>query len=249
MIKPIVPGSRFLFFYSKIGDFFTEAEMLGDMTSAQSVKVRTRVGRNEIRSVLEDIQRIPSIHAKWLNTLSLLEHIGARKIHASQTGISISEMVLRHASEEARHAAFFKKLALKVGSEEFSSYEEASLLAGNSAVMYFQRLDSLVNRSLSSETFALGKRKLLCYLYVTKLIEERAGLVYEEYEQALSSSESGISLKSIIKEEEAHLQEMNFHLQDSDPKFSERTDYFREKESMFFSKFFGTLRNLVPKNS
>ncbi|WP_084680343.1 hypothetical protein [Leptospira fainei] len=232
-----------------MGDFFQEAEMLGDMASVQSVKVRTRVNRSEIRSVLEDIERIPSIHAKWLNTLSLLEHIGARKIHASQTGNSISEMVLRHASEEARHAAFFKKLTLRVGSEEFSGYEPATLLAGNSAVIYFQRLDSIVNRSLSSEAFSRGKQKLLCYLYVTKLIEERAGLVYEEYERILSSGESGISLKSIIKEEESHLQEMNFHLQDNDPKFSERTDYFREKESIFFSKFFETLRNLIPVNS
>ncbi|TGK08657.1 hypothetical protein EHO60_13805 [Leptospira fletcheri] len=196
------------------------------------------VQREEIRTVLNRILKSPSMHSKWLNTLSLMEHIGSRKIHASQTGHAISEMVLRHASEEARHAAFFKKLALQVRPEGSENYDEASLLAGTSAVFYFQRLDSIVNRELSSDEIPGDLRKFLCYLYVTKLIEERAGIVYEEYESCLRESGNGISLKTILKEEENHLREMNRHLEEQDPDFHRRTEKFREKEAGLFAKFF-----------
>ncbi|TGK18882.1 hypothetical protein EHO61_08170 [Leptospira fluminis] len=212
------------------------------MVSKLGGKRISPVQREEIRTVLNRILKNPSVHSKWLNTLSLLEHIGSRKIHASQTGTAISEMVLRHASEEARHAAFFKKLALQVHPEGSENYDEGSLLVGTSAVFYFQRLDSMVNRELSSREIPSFSRKFLCYLYVTKLIEERAGIVYEEYESCLRESGNGISLRTILKEEENHLREMNHHLEEQDPDFRSRTEEFREKEAGFFAKFFASLK-------
>ncbi|PJZ68551.1 hypothetical protein CH373_17320 [Leptospira perolatii] len=199
----------------------------------------------KIRLLLERITSRPKSHAKWLNTLSLLEHIGSRKIHASQTGNDISEMVLRHASEEARHAAFFKKLALKIGDQEFSKYSDETLLTRNSAVLYFQRLDATVHKNLKKDEISGSSLKRLAYLYVTKLIEERAEAIYSIYESILNESNSGISLKSVIKEEENHLYEMNHTLEKEDKDFQARSEFFREKESRLFAKFFTSLNASV----
>lgn len=50
----------------------------------------------------------PTLHARFLNTLSLLEFIGARKIMKSQEEDSVTPAVLAHATEEIRHAQVLK---------------------------------------------------------------------------------------------------------------------------------------------
>ncbi|EPG67221.1 hypothetical protein EHQ27_10790 [Leptospira wolffii] len=203
------------------------------------------VTAQEIDSLLSKIVLSRDLHFKWLNTLSLLEHIGSRKIHHTQTGYSVTEMVLRHAAEEARHAAFFKKLALKIDPDGPKDFPKDSLLAGFSAISYFQKLDSCVDRSLTDEDFRGKTRTFLCYLYVTKMIEERAGLVYEIYDRILEENKIGISIGGIIKEEENHLFEMNSCLSQLDPKFQERSEFFRQKEDALFKKYYQNIKHRV----
>ena len=57
----------------------------------------------------------PREHARFLNTLSLMEHIGSRKIMVSQTCGPLGREVLKHLAEETRHAFFFKKAAETLG--------------------------------------------------------------------------------------------------------------------------------------
>ncbi|MEI1278049.1 hypothetical protein V6Z05_06960 [Leptospira venezuelensis] len=215
------------------------------MIQNTDTKPNPNVSSEEIDSLLTEIVSSTELHFKWLNTLSLLEHIGSRKIHTSQSGPLLSEMVLRHASEEARHAAYFKKLALKVKPDGTQNFEKDSLLCGFSAVSYFQKLDLSVERSFGAENFPKHTKSFLCYLYVTKLIEERAGLVYETYDQIIDQKNVGISVKGIIKEEESHLSEMDSKLSEMDPKFESRTLEFREKEEKLFQKYFQNLRKEV----
>ncbi|TGL65899.1 hypothetical protein [Leptospira sarikeiensis] len=215
------------------------------MIKNADTKSNQTVSSEEIDSLLTSIVSSPELHFKWLNTLSLLEHIGARKIHTSQTGTGLSEMVLRHASEEARHAAYFKKLALKVLPEGSKTFGKDSLLSGFSAVSYFQKLDLCVERSFKSDSLPKATKSFLCYLYVTKMIEERAGLVYEIYDQILDEQKIGISIKGIIKEEESHLTEMDSNLEELDPKFQARAEEFRKAEYGFFVKYFHNLRKEV----
>ncbi|PJZ25994.1 hypothetical protein CH352_18490 [Leptospira hartskeerlii] len=215
------------------------------MIQNTDTKPNPNISSEEIDSLLTEIVSSPSLHFKWLNTLSLLEHIGSRKIHTSQSGPLLSEMVLRHASEEARHAAYFKKIALKVKPSSTQNFEKDSLLCGFSAVFYFQKLDLSVERSFEAENLPKHNKSFLCYLYVTKLIEERAGSVYETYDRILDQKNTGISLKGIIKEEESHLSEMNSQLSKMDPKFEARTLEFREKEQRLFQKYFLNLRKEV----
>ncbi|TGJ99068.1 hypothetical protein EHO59_14385 [Leptospira semungkisensis] len=217
------------------------------MVPTTDLKPNRNITSEEIDSLLVSIVKSKDLHFKWLNTLSLMEHIGARKIHTTQTGLQVSEMVLRHAAEEARHASFFKRLALKVDPEGTQDFQKESLLAGYSAVSYFHKLDSCVERSLSNEVLPRQTHSFLCYLYVTKMIEERAGLVYEIYDQILDNNKAGISIKGIIKEEETHLTEMDATLSDLDPNFEVRSAEFREKEAEFFHKYFRNLQKEILK--
>lgn len=74
--------------------------------------------RIDLRPFLETVVEDAGLHARWLATLSLLEHTGARKIHRSMPGLPghlrLAESVLQHAAEEARHAFFFRKQIGKI---------------------------------------------------------------------------------------------------------------------------------------
>jgi len=152
-------------------------------------------------ALLRTITASRALHWRWLNTLSFLEHIGSRKIFRANLEAQMNEMLLRHASEEARHALFFKTMARREAGLE-SDFAPDSLLCGSSANRYIQSLDSAVKRRIGTG------QGFHCYLLTTYLIEVRAGSVYPLYQEILSNAKSPISLRSIILEEEGHLAEM-----------------------------------------
>ena len=157
-----------------------------------------------MENTLEVIIENEDLHRRWLNTLSYLEHIGSRKIIKTQSSAHTDENTLRHAAEEARHAYLFKKMIEKIGTGT-ENYASDSLLCGFSANRYFQSLDSLVKKKIKTGN---GSSRI-CYLYVTALIEERAGWLYPLYQKVLKKMNSPIDLASIIIEEERHLLEMH----------------------------------------
>lgn len=97
-----------------------------------------------IRFFLKKIIQDQKIHSRWLNTISFLEHIGSRKILATQSGFAVGEMILRHASEETRHAHFFKRMSERISPGTCPDYQMGNLHCGFSAFLYFQRLDGMV---------------------------------------------------------------------------------------------------------
>ncbi len=135
----------------------------------------------------------PEIHARFLNTVSLLEYIGARKILKSQTASSINLDLLTHASEELRHAWMFKKMALALD-PALISYQEHHLWRGDAATSYFQSLDRAV-ASLVTDT-------RLNYLLTTLLIEERAQGLYSLLPAILDAPH----MRTILREEDRHLE-------------------------------------------
>ena len=60
----------------------------------------TLLSNDSIPKVLSDIVANETNHALWLNTLSLLEHLGSRKILLTQSSEETSEMILKHATEQ-----------------------------------------------------------------------------------------------------------------------------------------------------
>lgn len=158
-----------------------------------------------IENFLLSVIARPDLHWKWLNTLSLLEHIGSRKILRSNLRAEADETLLRHAAEEARHALFFKTMARRAGAGEGYAADRCS--CAGSANRYIQSLDAAVLAAVGSgNAFA-------CYLLTTYLIEIRAGIVYTIYQRLLTESRSAISLRGILREEEGHLAEMTKEIQ------------------------------------
>ncbi|MEG0925493.1 hypothetical protein [Chryseobacterium sp.] len=163
----------------------------------------------EFHHLLKKIVQDGKAHAKWLNTLSFMENAGARKISKCEHPTLVSQIQLKHAAEEHRHAYYLKKQIGKIDPELCKTYESTELLAPIATRQYLHSLDIKSCRYLQ-EAFQLTKEdlKYAAYLFVTYAIEVRADELYPVYQQALTEESSRIMVKSIILEEEGHLEEM-----------------------------------------
>ncbi|WP_027379332.1 hypothetical protein [Chryseobacterium daeguense] len=163
----------------------------------------------EFYNLLEKIVQHNETHAKWLNTLSFMENAGARKISACEHPTKVDLIQLKHAAEEHRHAYYLKKQILKISSEICKNYEPSELLAPIATRQYLHSLDIKACKYLQ-KVFKLTKEELkyAAYLFVTYAIEVRADELYPVYQEVLTKKASKIMVKSIILEEEGHLEEM-----------------------------------------
>ncbi|ANF52530.1 hypothetical protein A0O34_19280 [Chryseobacterium glaciei] len=163
----------------------------------------------EFYNLLERIVQDNETHAKWLNTLSFMENAGARKISACEHPTKVSLIQLKHAAEEHRHAYYLKKQIGKLDSDLCKTYEEKELLASIATRQYLHSLDVKACKYLQNN-FSLTKEELkyAAYLFVTYAIEVRADELYPVYQDILTKTSSKIMVKSIILEEEGHLEEM-----------------------------------------
>lgn len=179
-------------------------------------------------------------HARWVNTLSYLEHIGSRKIIKSQNSKKVNIDVLQHIAEEARHAFFMKKICELHFKGLCPTFEREYLLGGASADLYFQQLDSTLFDQIEDKT--------LTYLYVTQLIEERALSVYKAYDGLLKANNFPFKLTSLISEETKHLEETNKYLLERDRDFHLRKESFKSLEQRLFFQLLESIRAEVLKN-
>lgn len=194
----------------------------------------------DLEAFFEGLIPSPDRHARWLNTVSMLEAIGARKIWKSQGRDGLNEQVLRHASEESRHALFFKRAAQRVRPGSCESYEDHELLEGAAARHYFQSLDhGIFDRLLVAMPEA--KARALAYLYVTLAIEERAQCLYPIYDRVLRRNHIPVTLRGIIEEEDQHLAEMIEGIEALDPEAARRRAEFQVLEANLFAGFFTQL--------
>lgn len=195
----------------------------------------------EIKELMEGWTAFPKSHAQWLNTLSFLEYIGCRKIVKSQDAQVINSEILQHIAEEARHASFFKKEAEKINCRPMG-YSAKEMIAGEAAEDYFQQLDRAVEEKLKG---ASKDPRFLNYLYVTWLVETRATQVYEIYQSILEKKNFDFSLKSLLREEQRHLDEMTEWIQQLDPQKATNWREFIEMEK----KQFGILLEQLKKSA
>ncbi|MBK1896596.1 hypothetical protein [Chryseobacterium paridis] len=163
----------------------------------------------EFYNLLESIVKNNETHAKWLNTLSFMENAGARKISSCEHPTQVSQIQLKHAAEEHRHAYYLKKQIGKLNPDICKTYEKEELLASLATKQYLHSLDIKACKYLQM-AFTLNKEELkyAAYLFVTYAIEVRADELYPVYQDILTKESSKIMVKSIILEEEGHLEEM-----------------------------------------
>jgi hypothetical protein len=189
---------------------------------------------DDILPFLKEVTRDPGRHARFLNTLSLLEYIGVRKILKSQPAASLSAEMLEHILEEARHAAILKRLALRVGGAAVADYGAPALLCGEEARRYIQTLDRGAAIDLRESGFP-AIAPAVNYLYTTLLIEERAGRVYPVYEPLLAALGLGGVLAGIVREEEGHLSAVMRRVVQEDSGHPTRLERLRRTEQRAFA--------------
>ncbi|TDL99901.1 MAG: hypothetical protein C4K58_01235 [Flavobacteriaceae bacterium] len=89
-----------------------------------------------METLIDKIVANPKLHSKWLNSLSMMENVGAKKIKNCEDPVFVSEMILKHASEEARHAYFLKKQIVKIEENACPTYEKQYLIRHRSFYFY-----------------------------------------------------------------------------------------------------------------
>ncbi len=173
-----------------------------------------------LAQILPTIVAHPELHAKWLNTLSMMENTGARKISACEHPTLVNEIILKHAAEEARHAYYLKKQISKISAGICPTYEFKYLLAPVNSYQYLHKLDMAASRYVK-QYFSLSGYDLrfAAYLFVTYAIEVRADELYPRYQDILTATSSKVNVKSIILEEEGHLEEMQKQLEAFSPEW------------------------------
>lgn len=189
----------------------------------------------QLTSILENIVNDNLLHSKWLNTLSYMENAGAKKISASEHKEEVTLLILKHAAEEHRHAYYLKKQLVKLDENTCKTYSNAELLAPNHTKYYLNTLDVLVCRYLKNHFNLSGyDLKFAAYLFVTYAIEVRADELYPIYQDVLSAKQSKVTVKSIILEEEGHLEEMLNQLRDFSPDWEKHAqEIIKIEEQMF----------------
>jgi hypothetical protein len=153
-------------------------------------------------AVLDFFVSEPGRHARMLNTLSLLEHMGSHKIMATQHSAAIDQPTLKHVAEEAHHAFFMKRQAEKTAGRALE-YTADELLAPAAARMYFQRLEGATVKALGEK-----RSPRAAYLYMSAIVEFRALWFYELYQDVLRRARQALTLKRVLGEERAHLADM-----------------------------------------
>jgi len=195
----------------------------------------------ELHTILPQIIADNQLHARWLNTLSLMENTGARKISASEDPATVTYIILKHAAEEHRHAFYLKKQIEKTG-KELPTYATEYLIAPAYSKYYLNQLDIDVCRYLKRELNLIGAElRFAAYLLVTYAIEVRADELYPIYQNALEEVGSKVNVKSIILEEEGHLEEMINQLQKFSPDWEGHAQKAVEMETRLFNDWVGNL--------
>ncbi|MDF3055077.1 MAG: hypothetical protein K0Q74_984 [Gammaproteobacteria bacterium] len=194
-----------------------------------------------MKTILRNIIKNQEIYGRFLNTLSLLEYIGARKILKSQLQDNIDERVLAHVSEELRHAQVLKRIALKNAPNVCQTYALEALFCGEEACQYFQTIDRAVEEILGEEN------RWHAYLLTTLLIELRATDFYQIFESVLCEVNKTV-FRGILIEEEKHLHEVT-EWSSSIPNASQKIEALKIIEQKEFAKFMQSLEVALTCNA
>lgn len=177
----------------------------------------------------------PGEHARFLNTLALMEHIGSRKIMVSQSRGPLGQEILKHLAEETRHSYFFKRAAEKLARRPLE-FDDQDAIRPAAARMYFGRLDASIEHALGPDV-----HPEVPYLYVSLTIELRAIWTYRLYSETLRQRGHALSLKSILAEEEMHLEQMLDRLRGLNADPEARATSFAHVEDRLFRTFWTAL--------
>ena len=199
-----------------------------------------------LSKVTDRIVANDELHAKWLNSLSMMENTGARKISKYEHPVHTGIIVLKHAAEEARHAYYLKRQIGKLLPDACPDYSYPYLLAPIESYHYLNMLDVEACRYVKNKLNLSGREmKHGAYLLVTYAIEVRADMLYGIYQEALTKHSSKVNVKSIIAEEEGHLEEMQKMLEVFHPEWEKLAKDMCEVEDRLFVKWIQAIEQMA----
>lgn len=199
----------------------------------------------EMKPVLQKMVADTNLHARLLNTLSLMENTGARKISEGENPVTVTLIILKHAAEEHRHAYYLKKQIARLGDNLCPDYSHKYLLAPVESRQYLHQLDLDVCRYLKRELSMKGADlRFAAYLLVTYAIEVRADGLYPVYQEVLDEAGSKVNVKSIILEEEGHLEEMLHQLKNHLGDWQQHADAAVKMEEKLFNEWMLSLNEV-----
>lgn len=188
---------------------------------------------------LDLVVKTPGLEAMWLNTLSLLEHIGSCKIKSAVGDRHDRTDVLDHAADEARHAIALKRhAALIKDSDDYLNKDEA--------LKYFSRLDHESNQWIDEQ---LGQSSTWrAYLVTTALIEQRALRLYPAYQQRTTHTSLQRELKRLVGEEMKHRLQIEEAAKDQVSSISQGWEKLLEREDRLFAQFITAMTQALEAN-
>jgi hypothetical protein len=190
---------------------------------------------NRVTTLLDTISGADALHPLFLNTLSMMEHIGSRKIMVTQGRADMDQPTLKHLADETRHAFFMKRHAEAVAKTSMG-YTPDEVLAHAAARMYFQRLELSMRQTIDGPPAAV-------YLYMSMIVEFRATWGYDIYQAALKRAGRHLPLKSLMAEEHQHLADMAQRLQRLRAFTEERVRQFCALETAGFARLISALES------
>jgi hypothetical protein len=168
-------------------------------------------GARRQAALLERIVAEPTVHARFVNTLSRLEYVGVRKMLKSRRSEALDLDGLQHMLDETVHALRLKKIATALagagaGAGAVDTYGGEHTLAGPDGEAYMQGLDAAAAEALADLPEAA--RAEANYRLTSAAIEVRAQVFYPIYERCLRARGATFSVVSIMRDEDRHLDEM-----------------------------------------
>lgn len=203
-----------------------------------------RAFATRLEGFLTQVSRKSMLHARFLNTLSMMEHMGSRRIMITQGNAALGQETLKHMAEEARHAFFFKRQADRFAGTALE-YDDADMVSPAFARMYFKRLESYIVNDVKDE----ADPSRVAYLYMSMIIEFRAVWAFSIYQSVLEGEDISLSLKGLLAEEQGHLSEMETNLESLGAATAGRINRFLDKERTLFSRLIDRLETSVEQDT
>lgn len=210
-------------------------KLCGDPWTASGMLDNNKQHETPVREFLTRLVANESAHAQFLNMLSMLEHMGSRKIMVSQMdrGDVMSQDTLQHLAEEARHAYFFKRHAERVNGAPMPGWINENTMTRVPALMYFGRMDAGISKKVGNDA---------AYGWVSLIIELRACWLYRIYDEVVDAQGVHLPLKGLIAEEDGHLEEMFEMCGENHDLLKELSAY----ETTLFKKHWTALEETYP---
>ena len=137
-----------------------------------------------------------------------------------------------------------KKQIVKLIPDACINYEPIYLLAPKTTIYYLHQLDIQVCRLLKKEFKLEGEDlKYAAYLFVTYAIEVRADKLYPIYQDVLTAHQQKVMVKSIIVEEEGHLEEMISQLKEFHSEWEIYANQVIQLEETLFAHWISAIEN------